>query len=639
MTTRQFEIGTEAARDGEIKLDETPPQDMHQTNRWAGLGVRPGHFAHWMRESQLGWAEFMSDNLMGQDGGPMRFHHEQIARNQSVLLHGVGLNIAGDKPLDLDYLSQLQKLISEFDPVVVSDHLCATGAGETLTYDLLPPVYCEAMLDHVAHRIERVRNFLKRNIALENISSYVRFRAATMNEGEFLARLCTMTGCELLLDLNNLEVNEINHGWSARNVIESLPIESVVQYHLSGHSRRNTLAVDTHGQNISAFTWSLFASAVDRLGPHPTILERDDDGADFQVCKSELLQGMASIMNQIAEPLERQRVPASDSSKMHNEKRGNKDQGAGIQNLESSFGLSKSLVAAIWQGRSLRSATTSDDSYLLPKILAPATSENLFVHREALSIRLGEVLAKTILEPCSKAFGVRETIGLLQQYFYENPPSAPLLQNTIDGLPTYLDKLPLAEKGTLLRDLCTASIAAWHIRKSADPFEDPQAQPGDLHTFVLVREAKFCPSAFALHELWTTIHAEGNAATFNISDFLWQHRASGILFFKQSRERVHAHAVPKELQGVVEQLVSGLTLDQALEEGIRDDSPLETETFCKWVTDLARSGCLRPRMTPPQFRAFPERHAAPHSWPSPALRHRPCCREAAFHPDSRASHS
>src|SRR5262249_47184635 len=149
---------------------------------------------------------------------------------------GVSLSIAGVDALDEEYLRALESLVDRVDPVWVSDHLCWTGTGGTNLHDLLPIPFTSAALAHVSARIGRVQDRLRRPLVLENVSSYLRFEADQMSEWEFIAALVKRSGCELLLDVNNVHVSATNHGFDAWRYINGIPRHAVRQIHLAGHS-------------------------------------------------------------------------------------------------------------------------------------------------------------------------------------------------------------------------------------------------------------------------------------------------------------------------------------------------------------------------------------------------------------------
>lgn len=241
-----------------------------------GLGLRPQHYRDILETSpDIDWLEAISENYMG-DGGRPRAMLEKIRARYPIVLHGVSMSIASTAPLDMDYLARLKQLAAEVEPEWVSDHLCWTGVHGMNLHDLLPIPYTEEALDHVCERIARVQDILGRPLAIENVSSYVRFTHSTMPEWEFISALSARTGCWLVLDVNNIYVSAFNHDFDARTFIDGIPRDRVVQFHLAGHEHNLTHIIDTHDHDVPAEVWDLYAHAVRRFGPVSTMIERDD---------------------------------------------------------------------------------------------------------------------------------------------------------------------------------------------------------------------------------------------------------------------------------------------------------------------------------------------------------------------------
>ena len=241
-----------------------------------GLGLRPEHYRDFAAGGPgVEWLEILSENYLVPGGKPLAYL-DLIRRDYPMAMHGVSLSIAGAEPLDADYLRELKALARRVQPAWISDHLCWTGIGRTNLHDLLPVPFTREALRHVASRVGKVQDFLGRALVLENVSTYVRFAGDEMAEWEFLAALVERSGCELLLDVNNVYVNAVNHGFDAREFIDALPAAAIRQIHLAGHCDHGDHLVDTHDAPVCDAVWDLYESAVERLGPIPTMIERDD---------------------------------------------------------------------------------------------------------------------------------------------------------------------------------------------------------------------------------------------------------------------------------------------------------------------------------------------------------------------------
>jgi hypothetical protein len=241
-----------------------------------GLGLRSEHYRDFIdSKPAVDWLEVISENYLVPGGKPLH-RLATIRRDYAMVMHGVSLSIGGTDALDLNYLRELKTLAQRIEPAWISDHLCWTGVDHNNLHDLLPMPYTEAALRHLVTRVQQVQELLGRRLLLENVSSYVSFKADEMSEWEFIAQLAQRADCELLLDVNNVYVSSRNHGFDAHAFIDAMPRERVRQIHLAGHEDHGTHCVDTHDHPVCDSVWGLYAYTVRRLGAVPTMIERDD---------------------------------------------------------------------------------------------------------------------------------------------------------------------------------------------------------------------------------------------------------------------------------------------------------------------------------------------------------------------------
>lgn len=241
-----------------------------------GLGLRAQHYSDILEgEPDVDWFEVISENYMVPGGQPLKIL-DRIRARYPIVMHGVSLSIASTAPFNADYLSGLRALADRVSPEFVSDHLCWTGVHGINLHDLLPVPYTREALEHIAARVHYVQDYLKRPIALENVSSYVQFGHSEMPEWEFVAELSQRTGCWLVFDVNNVFVNAFNHDFDAHAFINGIPADRVVQFHLAGHEHNMTHIIDTHDALVPDGVWELYKAAVKRFGAVSTIIERDD---------------------------------------------------------------------------------------------------------------------------------------------------------------------------------------------------------------------------------------------------------------------------------------------------------------------------------------------------------------------------
>jgi uncharacterized protein (UPF0276 family) len=257
----------------------------------AGLGLKPQHYeeAHASPAAGL-WFEVHPENYMC-DGGPRLSWLEAIRERRPLSLHGVGLSLAADEDPDPDHLAALKDLAARFEPFVVSEHLAWSQRRGVYAPDLLPFPRTAEALSRIAANIGRTQDALGRRILIENPSLYLPLGGHEMGEVEFLAELARRTGCGLLVDVNNIHVSANNLGFSAQDYIDAVPAEAVGEIHLAGHAPDERLGeallIDTHGAPVAQAVWNLYARLIGRIGPRPTLIERDDDIPDFEVLLAE----------------------------------------------------------------------------------------------------------------------------------------------------------------------------------------------------------------------------------------------------------------------------------------------------------------------------------------------------------------
>ena len=240
-----------------------------------GLGLRAEHYEAVLQERpRVDWFEVLSENYLVAGGKPLHYL-ERIRERYPIVMHGVSLSIGSTASLDVQYLRELKQLAARFEPRWISDHLCWTGVDGINLHDLMPLPYTEEALRHLAQRVTQVQDFLGRRILLENVSSYVSYQSSEMTEWEFLAQLAALADCEILLDINNIYVSSVNHGFEPLAFLNAIPIERVRQFHLAGHQDHGRYIIDTHDAPIVAPVWELYQAAVARFGDVATMIERD----------------------------------------------------------------------------------------------------------------------------------------------------------------------------------------------------------------------------------------------------------------------------------------------------------------------------------------------------------------------------
>jgi uncharacterized protein (UPF0276 family) len=245
----------------------------------AGIGLRAPHYRDMRsRRPALAFLEVHSENYFGA-GGPPHAHLESLRADYPLSLHGVGLSLGSRDALDHVHLARLKALIVRYQPALVSEHLCWASAGGVHTHDLLPLPYNDETVRLVASHVRQTQETLERQILIENVSAYVEFADSNLSEWEFVRAVLDEADCGLLLDINNLYVNAINHSFDPLAYLAAMPAERIGEYHLAGFDRDDHLdcLVDTHGKPVHAPVWALYRAALAQFGARPTLIEWDTD--------------------------------------------------------------------------------------------------------------------------------------------------------------------------------------------------------------------------------------------------------------------------------------------------------------------------------------------------------------------------
>ncbi len=266
----------------------------------AGVGYKPQHYTQIVTDpGAVRWLEIHAENYMGDGGRPLaQLRH--LSERFEISVHGVGLSIGGEGPLDPDHLSRLKHLVDWLQPASFSEHLAWSTHGAQFLNDLLPLPYTDATLTRVADHIDQLQDTLGRRMLLENPSSYLAFAESTWSEPDFLREIVRRTGCGLLLDVNNVFVSATNLGFSPTGYIEAFPLDAVGEIHLGGHDEQTDdhgapLLIDNHGAAVVDPVWALLDDTLARTGPLPILIEWDNDVPDWPVLESEAARATAAL--------------------------------------------------------------------------------------------------------------------------------------------------------------------------------------------------------------------------------------------------------------------------------------------------------------------------------------------------------
>ena len=240
-----------------------------------GLGLRRafvGEVADQFPEA-IDFMEVAPENWIDV-GGRYGRQFRKVVEQTNMVCHGLSLNIGGQAPLDEAFLLKVRQFIIDNNILCYSDHL-SYCADEGHLYDLMPIPFTEDAVHHVAERIKRVQDIVEKPLAIENVSYYAA-PGKEMEEIEFITAVLDEADCQLLLDINNIYVNSINHQYDAEAYLKALPGERIAYAHIAGHYyEAEDLRVDTHGSDVIDPVWDLLATAYEHFGVFPTLLERD----------------------------------------------------------------------------------------------------------------------------------------------------------------------------------------------------------------------------------------------------------------------------------------------------------------------------------------------------------------------------
>ncbi|MGH8352134.1 MAG: MNIO family bufferin maturase [Pseudomonas sp.] len=275
----------------------------------AGLGLKPQHYREILDTAvDLGFFEIHAENYM-VDGGPFHHYLGLIRERYPLSLHGVGLSIGAEGPLDEAHLERLASLLERYCPQAFSEHLAWSSHGDLFLNDLLPLAYDDATLARVCEHIDRVQSRLRRRMLLENPATYLEFACSSMDETTFLCEVVRRTGCGLLLDVTNAYVSSINHQRDAYTYINALPLSAVGEIHLAGFAEDrdgagDRLLIDSHGAPVADPVWALYAQVLQLIGPTPTLIERVNQVPALDALLAEARQAERLLMG--SRPLRQQ---------------------------------------------------------------------------------------------------------------------------------------------------------------------------------------------------------------------------------------------------------------------------------------------------------------------------------------------
>ncbi len=533
-----------------------------------GLGLRTQHYADFLaRKQPLDWLEIITDNYLIDGGKPLAVL-ETIRRDYPVAMHGVAMSIGAAQGVDVPYLQRVKALANRIEPLWVSDHLCWTGPGPEQLHDLYPLPYTDESARHVIAQVRRAQDVLGRRLVLENVSSYIRYRHDSASEWQFLAHIAQEADCLLLVDVNNIYVSSVNHGFDPLTYLHALPAHRVQQIHLAGHRDNGDHIIDTHDHPVPQPVWDLYAQACQRFGAVAAMIERDDHIPPL----SELLDEMA-----IARRIAAEHVARPESARQPANPLLPARESTDLQGLQRHF-ADRVLANA------LQSETPGD-----------LITGRLPIYHHAYRARLAEVLAdtyaKTTLYMGSDTFDAHA-----RAYAVDQPPHTRSLNRYGAGLvdalrQQYPDNPELYELAQLDWDLRTrfdgADVPVLDL-DSAQATGDWTTRADMLHPSALLRTV-----TANVVSLWNAIHTDDE-----VPEAVLLPAPAALLVWRKGFQP-HFRTLDATEAALVRHLHIGLSVQDActalLEQGLWAG---DSAALSQWLAQLLGEGLVRAKHAP-----------------------------------------
>ena len=583
-----------------------------------GVGLRSPHYPVITEKwPKMDWFEAISENYMDTGGRPLRIL-EQVRHHYPIALHGTALSIGSSDLLNQSYLERLKKLVDRIDPFIVSDHLCWSGVSGEQLHDLLPLPFTEEAIRHVVRRVERVQEFLGRRILLENVSTYVTYQHSAMAEWEFLTEIAKRSGSGILLDLNNVYVNAINHQFDPHDYVRHIPGEFVGQIHLAGHTDMGSFLFDTHSRPIIDLVWELYREALKLLGPISTLIEWDEDIPPFENLVQEAekarsiykqfegrdeyeIASVASlprndgrisrspIWDVIARRPQADEATPNSHSNLPNSIVEEGPVTPPLQNIQDWI---KSRIQPIEQNQPLP-PVGSPQTFLNPQGGVPG-EERMAVYANGYLVRIREALAE-VYEALRHVLGEDKFSGLCHAYVYRHPSFDYNLNFVGKKLPEFLESSLLTKSFPFLPDLARLE---WLVWRAFHAFEEPALDSRQIAEIPMDDWEKtqiiFQPSVGLISSLWPILdiwRIRRDSSDKMSVDLT--HRPQQILIGRRG-DQVRCEGLDENQYRLLSGLLSGKSLGVVCEElaGAADEQEFPIAAwFSEWVRDGLIARC------------------------------------------------
>ncbi|MCG3176788.1 MAG: hypothetical protein MOGMAGMI_01752 [Candidatus Omnitrophica bacterium] len=543
-----------------------------------GVGLRSTHYDTVLSEHpRMDWFEAITENFMDSGGRPVRIL-EEVRRRYPVALHGVSLSIGSADPLHPRYLSRLRELVDRIEPFVVSDHLCWCGVDGDSLHDLLPLPFTEEAIEHVVRRVGQVQELLGRPILIENVSSYVTYRHSTVPEWEFLAETARRSGCGILLDLNNVYVNSVNHGFDPSEYLRRLPGELVGQFHLAGHTNMGRYLFDTHGGEVIDPVWRLYEQALELYGKVSTLIEWDDRIPSFE--------RLAEEARKAREYYERAELKSPD--RLASESAGRVTP---YVVRTAPAGAPALVETQRWLKTHIKPGARPEDAAavcLNPQGGDPGV-ERLAVYAGGYFARVHEALAE-VYESVRHLLGEAAFRELADAYAVAHPSREYNLTYVGRQLPQFLEGHPHTERLGFLPDLAALE---WRVTEAFHAYDGPAATAEVLSAAAELDPERltleFQPSVQVFASMWPVVDLwQARRTPLDKLDIALEGRPQCALVYRRGSEVV-CEVIAKEAFLILEALLSGATLGRALERLSDADEELP---LGPWFADWSAKGLL-----------------------------------------------
>ena len=535
-----------------------------------GLGLRTAHYADFIAARQpVDWLEIITDNFLGDGGKPLAML-ERFRADYPVAMHGVAMSLGGADGLSMEYLRRVKALADRVQPMWVSDHLCWTGLGRDRLHDLYPLPYTDECASLLIRHIRQAQDVLERRLVVENVSSYVRYGASGTTEWEFLTHVANESDCDLLLDVNNIYVSSVNHGFDPLTYLRALPAKRIRQIHLAGHSMDGAHLIDTHDQPVCEPVWALYQHACQWFGPVATMIERDDNIPPLDELLGELAiarrlatgQAGAGIAQASAQTVA---APAGE--------------GASLHDLQSSF-------TAMVLGRE---APAQPVQYLDPGGPLPGV-RGAAIYYNAYRARLVEVLADSFAK--TQSYLGSDLFETLARAFVKGePPCERNLAGYGAEFPQFLGRR--YPGNAELSDLAQLEWALRHVFDAAD------CAAWTLDTIVAAGPAACLAQWPVLHPTVRTLRLHSNAvAIWNAIDAdsevpPAERRADALnVVVWRMEQRPHFMSLDKAEATLLDQ-ISGRSIESAVQSALDAGTLSAPEQVSVWLRNWWQHGLLR----------------------------------------------